>query len=117
MIDRPFMTPFQMINWETVSSTEHKGETRAAIWQTVQSDTIRLRLVNFSPNYKADHWCEKGHIIHCLEGDFILYRKDGSKNLMTKGMSCQILDDTNNPHLMTSDSGCKLFIVDGGFLA
>jgi quercetin dioxygenase-like cupin family protein len=111
------MIPFQTTNWESVPSTEHQGETGVVISRTVQSDTIRLRLVDFSPNYKADHWCEKGHIIHCLDGDFILYLKDGSKNVMTKGMSCQILDDTDNPHLMTSESGCKLFIVDGGFLS
>jgi quercetin dioxygenase-like cupin family protein len=111
------MIPFQTTNWETVPSIEHKGETGVAVWKTIQSDATRLRLVDFSPNYKADHWCEKGHIIYCLDGDFILHLKDGSKHVMTKGMSCQILDDIKNPHLMTSDFGCKLFIVDGGFLA
>jgi len=111
------MIPFQTTNWETIPSIEHSGETGIAISRTLQTDILRLRLVDFSANYKADHWCEKGHVIYCLDGEFILYLKDGSKNTVTKGMSCQILDDTENPHLMISESGCKLFILDGEFLA
>lgn len=80
------MIPFQTTNWETISSIEHSGETGIATYRTVQTDILRLRLVEFSPNYKADHWCEKGHVIYFLDGEFILHLKDGSKNIATKGM-------------------------------
>jgi hypothetical protein len=111
------MIPFQTINWETIPPIEHSGASGISISRTFQSDIIRLRLVDFSPKYKADHWCGKGHVIYCLDGDFVLHLKDGSKNVVTKGMTCQMLDDTQNPHLMISESGCKLFILDGEFLA
>jgi hypothetical protein len=30
---------------------------------------IRVRKVEYSAGYKADHWCKKGHIILCTEGE------------------------------------------------
>ena len=110
------MIPFQTTNWENIPSTEHKGETGIAVWRTLQYDKIRVRLIEYSPGYKADHWCSVGHIIFCVEGEFISHLKDGSDHLLTKGMSYQTTDDKENPHLSTSKTGCKLFVVDGEFL-
>lgn len=60
--------PFQAIDWTAAEKTEHKGTTGTACWETVQFDHIRMRLVTYSADYCADHWCQKGHIVHCLEG-------------------------------------------------
>jgi hypothetical protein len=69
--------PFQTINWELIEKTEHKGEIGVAFWQTIQFDGLRIRLVEYSSGYLADHWCQKGHIVHCLEGEFISELKTG----------------------------------------
>lgn len=60
-------------NWTNVEKIEHKGETGTSIWQTIQLDNLRIRIVQYSKNYLADHWCQKGHIVHCLEGEFIRF--------------------------------------------
>ena len=110
------MIPFHTTDWDKVPATEHKGETGIAIWKTLQFENIRVRMIEYSANYKADHWCSAGHIIFCVEGEFVSHLKDGKDYLLTKGMSYQTSDDVNNPHLSTSKTGCKLFVVDGGFL-
>ena len=70
---------FQTIAWDKVEKTEHKGETGTSYWQTIQMDGLRIRMVEYSKNYLADHWCHKGHIVHCLEGSFILNLKTEKK--------------------------------------
>jgi hypothetical protein len=107
---------FNSINWSTVEKTEHKGETGIACWQTMQFDKIRLRLVEYSENYIADHWCKKGHIVHCLEGEFISELESGEKFVLTKGMSYIVSDDLSS-HRSISKSGVKLLIIDGDFLS
>jgi len=110
------MIPFQASDWQKIAPTEHKGETGIATWRTIQYDNIRVRMVEYSPDYKADHWCSKGHIVFCVKGEFMSHMKDGSTYLLTKGMSYQTSDNESNPHLSTSKTGCTLFIVDGDFL-
>jgi len=108
--------PFSTVNWDSIPKTEHKGETGIAYWQTVQLESLRIRVVEYSPNYLADHWCAKGHIIYCIEGEMISELKDGSKNILKKGMSYHVTDDNKNPHRSITANGCKLFIIDGNFL-
>lgn len=110
------MIPFQTTDWSSIPATEHKGESGIATWRTLQYDKIRVRMIEYSAGYKADHWCSVGHIIFCVEGEFVSHLKDGSEHLLTKGMSYQTSDDKENPHLSTSATGCKLFVVDGEFL-
>ena len=110
------MIPFQVTDWEKIPVTQHEGETGTATWQTIQFELLRIRLVRYSANYKADHWCSKGHIIFCVEGEFTSHLKDGELHKVKQGMSYQVTDNENNPHLSTSDKGCVLFIVDGDFL-
>lgn len=107
--------PFQTIDWSTVEKTEHKGETGTAYWQTLQFDNIRIRLVEYSENYFADHWCQKGHIVHCLEGEFITELENGKKIILTKGMSYVVSDELSS-HRSVSKNGVKLLIIDGDFL-
>lgn len=107
--------PFQSIDWTKIEKVEYKGETGVAHWQTIQLPGMRIRLVEYSANYLADHWCEKGHIVHCLEGEFISELKAGEKITLTKGESYVVSDDLSS-HRSSSKNGVKLIIVDGDFL-
>lgn len=107
--------PFQTIDWSNIPKTEHKGETGVAYWQTLQFAGLRIRLVEYSPNYLADHWCEKGHIVYCLEGEVINELKTGEKNTLTQGMAYVVSDDLSS-HRSISKTGVKLLIIDGDFL-
>jgi quercetin dioxygenase-like cupin family protein len=106
---------FQTIDWTDVPRSEHKGETGTAWWQTMQFEGLRVRLVEYSKGYVADHWCTKGHIVHCLEGEFISELQDGSKSILTKGMTYIVSDDLSS-HRSTTEAGVKLLIIDGDFL-
>ena len=107
--------PFQTVDWSTVPRTEHKGETGVAYWQTLRFDGLRVRVVEYSKGYKADHWCEKGHIVYCLEGEVVNERQDGPSSVLTPGMSYIVSDDLSS-HRSVTETGVKLLIIDGDFL-
>jgi len=107
--------PFQVIDWKDISRTEHIGEIGVAHWRTVQYEGLRLRIVEYSAGYLADHWCEKGHIVYCLEGEVINELKDGSKSTLTPGM-LYIVSDNLSSHRSFTENGVKLLIIDGDFL-
>ena len=107
--------PYQTLDWSSVPITEHKGETGVALWQTIQFPGLRIRLVEYSKNYFANHWCEKGHLLFCLEGEFISELKTGEKSILKKGMSYFVSDDLSS-HRSITEKGVKLLIVDGDFL-
>ena len=107
---------FTSINWDNVPKTEHAGETGTATWQTLQFDGIRVRIVEYSKNYLADHWCTKGHIVHCLEGEFESELQNGDIFKLSKGMT-YIVSDELSSHRSFSSNGVKLLIIDGSFLA
>ncbi|MEO8117592.1 MAG: DHCW motif cupin fold protein [Bacteroidota bacterium] len=107
--------PFQVFDWSNAEKTEHPGKTGIAYWQTLQFGTIRIRLVEYSENYFADHWCQKGHIVHCLEGEFITEIENGKKSILSKGMS-YVVSDNLSSHRSISKTGVKLLIIDGDFL-
>ena len=106
---------FQTIDWTLIEKVEHKGETGVAFWQTVQFEGLRVRLVEYSNGYLADHWCQKGHIVHCLEGEFITELQTGEKIHSSKGMTYVVSDELSS-HRSVSKKGVKLLIVDGDFL-
>jgi mannose-6-phosphate isomerase class I len=106
---------FQTIDWNLVEQTKHKGDTGIAFWQTLQLEGIRLRIVEYSKGYLADHWCRKGHIVHCLEGEFVSELQDGKKFSLSKGMT-YIVSDELSSHRSRSKDGVKLLIIDGDFL-
>jgi len=110
-----YTIPFQTIAWDKIEKTEHKGETGTSYWQTIQMDGLRIRMVEYSKNYLADHWCQKGHIVHCLEGSFISELKNGEKFTLSKGMTYVVSDDLSSHRSISSDS-VKLLIIDGEFL-
>jgi hypothetical protein len=103
--------PFSVTTWSEVEATEHPGETGVALWRTQNFGEIRVRLVEYSPGYLADHWCSKGHIILCLEGQLDTELRDGRKFTLRPGMSYQV-GDNDGAHRSSTQSGAKLFIVD-----
>ncbi|MES2555665.1 MAG: DHCW motif cupin fold protein [Bacteroidota bacterium] len=107
--------PFQSIDWSNIEKVEYKGEQGIATWQTIQFDGLRIRLVEYSSGYLADHWCEKGHIVHCLEGEFISELQTGENIKLTKGETYVVSDELSS-HRSVSATGVKLLIVDGDFL-
>lgn len=106
---------FQTIDWTSVPKTKHPGETGEATWQTIQYPGLRIRLVEYSANYIADHWCRKGHIVHCLEGEFVSEMETGEKHFLKPGMSYVVSDELSS-HKSVSRNGVKLMIIDGDFL-
>jgi hypothetical protein len=107
--------PFQTIDWKNIKKTEHKGDTGVALWQTLHYPGLRIRIVEYSAGYTADHWCEKGHIVYCLEGSFTSTLKTGEIFHLAAGMSYVVSDDLSS-HKSTTDTGVKLLIIDGDFL-
>lgn len=107
--------PFQTIDWSTVAKKEYPGETGTAWWQTLQFGGLRIRLVEYSAGYLADHWCEKGHIVHCLEGEFVSELQSGERFHLSKGMT-YVVSDGMSSHRSVCEKGVKLLIIDGDFL-
>jgi quercetin dioxygenase-like cupin family protein len=106
---------FQTIDWDNIAKTEHPGETGTAHWQTLQFAGLRVRIVEYSAGYLADHWCQKGHIVHCLEGSFQSELENGEIFLLNKGMT-YIVSDNLSSHRSIAEHGVKLLIIDGDFL-
>jgi quercetin dioxygenase-like cupin family protein len=107
--------PFTTIDWDEIPVSEHPGETSTAWWKTLQYGDLRIRMVEYAPGYKADHWCQKGHIIYCIEGEMITEMEDGREYVLRQGMSYQVADNQSS-HRSRTATGAKLFIVDGAFL-
>jgi hypothetical protein len=107
--------PFQTIDWSVIPKTEYKGEQGIAFWQTIQFSGLRIRLVEYSKGYVADHWCKKGHIVHCLEGEFVSELQNGDKFKLKKGMTYVVSDDLSS-HRSSTEDGVKVMIIDGDFL-
>lgn len=107
--------PFETIDWSSIQKTEHKGETGTSFWQTIQHDGLRVRIVEYTAGYLADHWCKKGHIVHCLSGSFVSELSTGEKFNLSEGMT-YIVSDELSSHQSSSENGVKLLIIDGDFL-
>jgi hypothetical protein len=103
--------PFGTTDWSTVPETQHPGTTGSATWRTRNFGAIRVRMVIYSPGYLADHWCSKGHILLCLDGELSTELEDGRTFVLKPGMSYQVADGAE-PHRSHTASGAKLFIVD-----
>jgi len=102
---------FSTTDWDSIEPIEHKGESGSAFWRTRQCGAIRVRMVEYTAGYKADHWCQKGHILLCLEGELYTELESGEVHLLWAGMSYEVSDDTM-AHRSYTSIGAKLFIVD-----
>lgn len=103
--------PFGTTDWATVEATTHPGITSTAFWRTQHFAGIRVRMVEYTPGYVADHWCSKGHVLLCLEGELETELEDGRRFTLTPGVSYQVADGAE-PHRSSTKTGAKLFIVD-----
>jgi mannose-6-phosphate isomerase class I len=106
---------FQTTDWNSIPVKESHGESGTAQQRILQFEGLRVRIVEYSANYKADHWCKAGHIVYCLEGEMISELEDGRTFKLTKGMSYIVSDDASC-HKSYSATGVKLMIIDGRFL-
>lgn len=103
--------PFETTDWAAIEPTRHPGERGFALWRTRQLGPIRVRMLEYSPGYASDHWCEKGHVLLCLEGELETELRDGRVFVLRPGMSYQVADGAE-AHRSRSPRGAKLFVVD-----
>jgi len=103
--------PYATTDWSTVAPVEHPGETGTSYWRTFEAGNLRVRMVEFSAGYLADHWCARGHVVLVLEGEITSELSDGTRTLMKPGVSYQVSDDVA-PHRSSSTTGARVFIVD-----
>jgi hypothetical protein len=103
--------PFVTTDWSEIERTEHKGESGLAYWRTQHFGSVRVRMVEYTPGYRADHWCVKGHVLLCLEGELHTELQDGRTFELRPGMTYQVADHAE-PHRSFTDVGARLFIVD-----
>jgi hypothetical protein len=103
--------PFSTTDWSRVAPTEHRGETGVATWRTVEVGNVRVRMVDYSAGYLADHWCERGHVLLVLEGELVTELANGESHVLRAGQSYQVAEGAA-PHRSRTAGGAKLFIVD-----
>lgn len=103
--------PFNTTDWATLTPIEHPGITGKALWRTQYFGEIRVRMVEYTAGYLADHWCQKGHILYCLAGELQTELEDGRLFTLQPGMSYQVADNAE-PHRSSTAIGAILFIVD-----
>ena len=103
--------PFRTIDWDSVATTTHSGETGVATWRTVEVGNARIRMVEYSPGYVADHWCERGHVVHVVEGEMVTELRDG-RSFVSKAGQTYVVADGDGAHRSRSAGGVRLFIVD-----
>ncbi len=105
-------SPFAAIDWSQVETTVHPGERGEATWRTLAMGEARIRRVDYSPGYLADHWCDRGHILFVLDGELTCELKDGRTFGLAKGMSYHVSDHGDAAHRSSTAVGAQLFIVD-----
>jgi hypothetical protein len=103
--------PFQTTDWSQVAAVEHRGEAGTASWRTLEVGNVRVRRVDYSAGYVADHWCERGHVLFVLAGELITELRDGRRFVMGPGHSYTVAD-ADGAHRSRSPTGAQLFIVD-----
>lgn len=103
--------PFQTVDWQQIEPTSHAGDSGSAAWRTLEAGNVRARIVEYSPGYVADHWCERGHVILVLEGQVVTELRDGRTFVMGPGQS-YVVADGDGAHRSRSPRGARLFIVD-----
>ena len=104
--------PFTVTDWDGVAETRHPGETGEAVWRSLEIGDLRIRQVRYSPGYRADHWCDRGHVLYVLEGELETELRDGRRFTLRPGMSYQVSDFGDAAHRSSTRTGATLFIVD-----
>jgi len=104
--------PFSFTDWSMIESQEFAGERATSYWRTFSSGELRVRMVEYAPGFRSDHWCPRGHVLLVLEGDLTIELKDGRVIKLPPRTSFQVGDDDTNPHLAYTEKGATVFIVD-----
>jgi quercetin dioxygenase-like cupin family protein len=106
---------FETIDWNKIPKSEKPGETGHSYSRTIEYPGLRIRIVEYSAGYLADHWCQKGHVVYCLEGELLNEQENGEQFILKQGMS-YVVSDNLSSHRSRSENKVKLLIVDGDFL-
>ncbi|MFC3124686.1 DHCW motif cupin fold protein [Pseudoroseomonas globiformis] len=104
--------PFTTVPWDALPATEHAGERGTALWRVLNNGDVRMRVVEYSPGYLADHWCDRGHILYVIEGELRTELQDGRSFILQAGEGYTVSDFGDAAHRSSTDKGAKLFIVD-----
>lgn len=104
--------PFCVSEWDKIEPVEYKGETGTSFWRVFEKGNIRVRMVEYSEDFKSDHYCPRGHVLLVLEGELNIRLKNGEEYMLSSGTSFQAGDDESNPHLAYTKVGARVFIVD-----
>ena len=104
--------PFTVTDWSKMAAVTYPGETGHALWRTLDIGDLRVRMVEYTPGYLADHWCDRGHVLYVVEGELDTELRDGRKFKLKPGMSYQVSDNGDAAHRSSTKIGAKIFIVD-----
>jgi hypothetical protein len=104
--------PFTTTDWAALPTTEHPGDPGKAVWRTLEIGDLRVRMVEYSPGYVANHWCDRGHVLLVIEGELDTELRDGRTFKLSAGMSYQVSNFGDAAHRSSTRTGAKLFIVD-----
>jgi quercetin dioxygenase-like cupin family protein len=102
---------FSTTTWSDVEPTRHEGTTGFALWRTRQIGETRVRMVEYSPGYDADHWCSRGHVLLVLDGELTTELDDGRLVSLSAGESYEV-SSGQEAHRSRTVGGARLFIVD-----
>ncbi|MEO6132180.1 MAG: DHCW motif cupin fold protein [Saprospiraceae bacterium] len=107
--------PFTLIDWSELDLKIKEGVTGSSAQKVIDFAGLKIRIVEYSPGFMADHWCMKGHIVHCLQGNFESEMENGEKYYLTAGMTYVVSDEMSS-HRSNTKNGTTLLIIDGDFL-
>ena len=103
---------FTVTRWQEIAREEHAGSSGKALWKTQSSENLRIRVVEYTAGYVADHWCDRGHVLYVIDGELDTELQDGRSFKLTPGMSYRVSDFGDAPHRSSTKTGATLFIVD-----
>lgn len=103
---------FTVIDWSAVPPSMQGGDPGEAVSRTFEHGDLRVRIVEYSPGYVADHWCDRGHVLYALEGELEVELRDGRAFTLRPGMSFVVSDYGDAAHRVVTRDGAKAFIVD-----
>jgi hypothetical protein len=103
---------FTVTDWSEISATVHPGDAGLAVWRTVSIGDLRIRMVEYSAGYLADHWCDRGHVLYVADGSLDVELRDGRKFTLGPGASFHVSDFGDAAHRVSTSVGAKVFIVD-----
>ena len=104
--------PAGITDWSQTSESVHPGSPGTATVRSRQIGDIQLRLVVYSPNYLADHWRHKGHIVFVVAGDLMIEYQHSLTYKLVPGTSYHVADGDGPAHRVLTENGATVFIVD-----